>query len=557
MNKDLSLEDLVSALVLPSDLSMDLESLALEMQHEGNESCQSIENELSDVPIEVNTEFQQVHLNSSRSTITDLESLLQVMPDEDDELHQSIEDLLRDTPYEIDDKLHQHEDIEPRQSANNAPRDAHIELDNELRQIRVNSKSPAALSTDLDYTLLLDGSDFDSNYDSNSETNSETHSSEKGRVTKSIPYQCLDDMSTEDQSLTSTDSSQHSVNLPLELQNDHMVTEVEDDSNRDSEVATALPVTDISHLEETFSDICGEAEVERLTLLHPISSNEEESDLPSGIATASYDTDISHLEELYSNIFGKEEEKSVKVLNPISSNDEKSDPSRGTISTLPLFRDSSQSSMMSFESAEFREDEQLDDGENKACCSITTHDIKTIHEENEEDVAKEVYLLRNEDEGIPKDHHILRMSITSQGTAGTGTISTVTDDSYTGGMSVDSLSSGSEQGNYSRRPYRKILEWKDGGNINTSKHVSFANVQTLYKPIYQQPELSFESSLVSFTDSACSVSDCSYDSLSSKSVKYMVDILNEEAKRRRSKMKDRIAKLRESNDTSEYASRIQ
>ena len=51
-------------------------------------------------------------------------------------------------------------------------------------------------------------------------------------------------------------------------------------------------------------------------------------------------------------------------------------------------------------------------------------------------------------------------------------------------------------------------------------------------------------------------SACSYDSFSSESVKYMVDILKEEAERQRNKIKERIAKIRESTDratnTSKY-----
>jgi len=621
MNKDLSLDDLRPAIlldsVLPSDLSIDLESLALEMQHEDIESRQSIESVLSYAPIEVNAELSQIHVSSSRSSIMGLDSLLPVMPDEDDELDQSIREILCDIPHNIDNEPHQHEDnephqyienvlsdapievnaelsqmhvsssessimdldsplqvmpneddeidqsiedilcdishntddearqhkdIEPRQSIENEAHDVHIELNNELRQIRVNSLSPAALSMNLDYTLLLDGSEFDSNCDSNS-TVSETHSSEQGSVTKDMPYQNPDNTVMEDRSHTSSDSSQNSVYLQLNLQNDLMEMKIEGGSNRDMGVAVTSPTVNISHLEEALE------EEEELPLLHPISTIEEEANLPIGVATAS--SGMTHLEELYSGICSKYKEKNIKAFHPTSSDGKESDIS-GTLSKLPLSRDSSQSSIMSFDSTEFMEDEQVHYGKSIECCSISTHDITTIHEEKEDDIAIEAHLSLNVDEGLTmdQDQNIMRMKLTSQGTAGTGTISAVTDDCYTGGLSSDSVSSGSEEGNHSQGIYRKILGWKDGMNINMSKYDSFD------KPSYQQPELTVESPPVSISDSACSESVCSYDSNSSKSVKHMFGRFEEEAKLRklrRSKMKDRIAKMRELNEKVSYA----
>merc|ERR1719512_472178 len=116
-----------------------------------------------------------------------------------------------------------------------------------------------------------------------------------------------------------------------------------------------------------------------------------------------------------------------------------------------------------------------------------------------------------------------------------------------GGMSFDSLSQGS-----SPRTFRK--KWK----------MDMGDVQQDFTVLEPPPTAGFcmatpfndESSQFTFESSRASVAEFSYDSFSSESVKYMVDILKEEAERRRSKIKERIAKIRESTNrashTSEY-----
>merc|ERR1712238_408499 len=167
--------------------------------------------------------------------------------------------------------------------------------------------------------------------------------------------------------------------------------------------------------------------------------------------------------------------------------------------------------------------------------------------------------------GLPMDHallpvpcngelHMRRLELKSQGTTGTGTFSTVTDDSYMGCMSFDSFSSFSEKGS-SPVPVQQRKAWSKI-KVDMSELKDFVAV---VPDLQQQPfneessQFTFESSKVSFADSACS-----YDSFSSESVKYMVDILKEEAERRKSKIKERIAKIRESTDrvsyTTEYVS---
>jgi len=486
MNKDLSLEDSTSA-ALPADLSMDVESLV----RDSNETARS------DVPFEVNTGSSKRTLHPTAHS-PDVDVLSPKTPPNDEELRRSPEDVLCDLPHEGADELHQLHMISRATTPSSG----------------CHTTSSTSSSEDMGHMIrsrMLDGSDFDSNCDTNSETISETHTGEKGRgseTTPTTPHQRIpNDAVMEARSQTSSDSSYHFVNLPLELQNDHVAMDV------DSEVATASSADDIVYLEELYSDIFGGEEVVR----HVI---EEDESVSSGAALA----------------------------------------------MLGLFKDveSCHSSVVSFDSTDFLEDEQFDDGRSKACCSISMHDITTIHEEDEDDIADE------DDRVLPVDTnvavmplngelHLRRLELVSQGTSGTGTFSSVTDDSYMGGMSFDS-SSLSERGS----PLgfkRKFAGWKDGGRIDMSKHEDFTNAHISDKPGHthqfndEASQFTFESSHVSFGESACS-----YDSFSSESVKYMVDILKEEAERRRSKIQERIAKIRESTEkvshTTAYAERL-
>jgi len=506
MNTDLSLEDEFSASVLPTDLSMDLESLALEMQQEDIGSSQSLKNALHDVRIEIETEDPQIHMNSSKSIVIptdlsiDLESLPQEVPYKDDEIRRSMENILCDLPHEIDDKSHRVQ-INSRSSISSS--ECHI------------MSSGSSSENDMGHMIrsrMLDGSDFDSDYDTNSDTISENNESEKGSSgTRSPPYRYLDDTVMKDRShcTNSTDSSYHFANIPLELQNDHVSMDVDDCSNSNNEIATASSDDTLTHLEELYSDI-GEEEKEGFVLLHPVSSIEEE-----------LDATISMLESI---------------------NDD----------------ESFNSSVKSFDTKDFLEDE-LSDGNSKACCSLSTYDITTIHEENEDDIAEEVCISPKEDRGLLMNQnllsmrlngglHLRRMELEIQGTM--STLSSVTDDSYMRG-SFDSFSSVSERKNSPRGSYCKITGWKDGMNINTdidmNKRESFSNEQTWDKSNDQQ-SLDDESSLVSFSDSSGFDSACSYDYFSSKSAKYMMDILKEETERQRRRIKERIAMIRESTD---------
>jgi len=315
--------------------------------------------------------------------------------------------------------------------------------------------------------MMLDGNDFDSNCDSNSETVSEAYSSEKGSVTKSSPYRRLGDdnrMIEDDRSLSSTDSGYHFLDMPQqqqESQNVHII---------------------------------------------PMDVDDEYSNSDSEVATASSDEDMAELELLCSDAF--DEEERCGLLQTVSSSEEESDLSTGTLSMLGLFHDgqSYESSVLSFDSAKFFGEETCGDSLSKNC-SISLHDITTIHEEDEDDIAEEESLSPQGDLGLQMESRIPtpldgelrlpRRELVRQGTAGTafsgGTgISSVTDDSYMC-MSFDTLS----------------LD-----------------------------------------------STCSYDSFSSESVTYMVDALKEETERKRTKIRERIAKIQESTDrllnTNEY-----
>jgi len=471
MNKDLSLEDSTSA-ALPADLSMDVESLV----RDSNETARC------DVPFEVRTGSSKRTLHPTAHS-PDVDVCSPKTPPND-------EDVLCDLPHEGADEGHQHHTISRATTPSSG----------------CHTTSSTSSSEDMGHMIrsrMLDGSDFDSNCDSNSATISETHTAEKGTPHQRHP----NDAVMEARSQTSSDSSYHFVNLPLELQNDHVAMDV------DSEVATASSADDIVYLEELYSDIFGGEEV------------------------------VRHVIE-----------------------EEDSDSSGAGFSMLGLFKDveSCHSSVVSFDSTDFMEDEQFDDGRSKACCSISMHDITTIHEEDEEDIADE------DDRVLPVDTnvavmplngelHLRRLELVSQGTSGTGTFSSVTDDSYMGGMSFDSssLSEGGSPLGFKR----KFAGWKNRESIDMSKHEDFTNAHIADKPAHihqfndESSQFTFESSHVSFGESACS-----YDSFSSESVKYMVDILKEEAERRRSKIQERIAKIRESTEkvshTTAYAERL-
>jgi len=500
IDADLSLEDANSVSVLPTDLSMDLESLALEIKNDDDGPCRSIESAFRDIPIEVNTELYPIYTNSSKSTVTpadlsiDLDSLPQEISHEGDELHRSMEDVLYKLPHEVNDELYG------------------VHMNSKLTTISSGwpIMSSGSFSEDEDYAIrsrIVDGRDFDSNNGSISEA----HSLEKESATKPTIYVRLDDTLVEDRSDTSTDSNYHFVNLPPELQNDQniMAVDADDESNSDSEVATASSDEDIIHLEKLLDNF---GEEERLAMLHPTSSNEEELDPPGG-----------------------------------------------TLSMHGLFKGdgSCNSSLVSFDSKEFLEDEELledeqfDDCKSIACCPISMHNITTILEENEDEIIEEA----------PTDHHRFHIPLNRERHLRGGTLSSVTDDSYMGALSFDSSSSISDIEMSPRGFYRKVVGWNDGTNIDMSEHEDFANGQTLNKPSYQKPfddnstQFTFESSLVSFANSSCSTSAFSYDSFSSKSVKDMVDTLKEETERRRSKGKKQILKIQESTDRASYISK--
>jgi len=427
----------------------------------------------------------------------DLESVIpstQLMPEEDSPLRQSLEDVLTD--LRDVDEANQHSRPETCSSSGCNTSTGSEDMGAAIR------------------SGMLNGSLFDSDPDSSASANS----SSKGSTANSVPYRNLDEDVVMEEKSHASEGSYHFCNLPLELQNDH-VSMQGGDSNSDSEVATA-----------------------------------------------SSDEDITHLEELYSDIFGEEEDD--PLLRPVSSSEGESDLSSGTLSMLGLFKDdkSCQSSVVSFDSSEFLEDEQFDDysslhSRSKASCSISMHDITTIHEENEDDIAEEDeedlhdVLMGGTDMEYPPpmplngELHMRRNDLVTPGSS--GTFSSVTDDSYMGCMSFDSLSLASERGNSPRGFYRKFAG--NGIAIDMSNHQDFVNLE---RPSLQQPfndessQFTFESSRISVGDSACS-----YDSFSSESVKYMVDILKEEAERRRNKIKERIAKIRESTDRVSHVSK--
>ena len=97
----------------------------------------------------------------------------------------------------------------------------------------------------------------------------------------------------------------------------------------------------------------------------------------SEVDTASSDDTVAHLEELYSDVVEKKKDI-FAFLHPVAFNEEESD---GTILMLESFNDdeSFNSSMMSFYTKDFLEDE-LSDGKSKARCSLSTYNITTFHE---------------------------------------------------------------------------------------------------------------------------------------------------------------------------------
>jgi len=469
--------------------------------------------EIRSTPIERYAELHQTHVTtSSRPTITptdlstsfdSLMMLSQEILQEDDTLCDYMKNILSDLPQEGNNEFHRAHTNRisrsiPSSSSGCATMSAGSSIEEMDRLIR---------------SRMLDGSDIDSNCYSSS---SVTHSSNDGNVTNSTPYQRLDNTVMEDQSPTSSDSNDHFVNLPLELLNNHVVLNRDNDCNRNSDVISVSSIEEI-----LYSDNFGQDDMIALQQhAKSISSNEEESDLPSG-----------------------------------------------PISMLGLFKDveSCNSSVTSFDSIEFLEDDRFDDGKSKGCCSIalncsiSLNDITTIHEEDDDDIAEEVSLSPEEDGDLLMYQNVLPIPLngelhlrqTTMPGIGTRTLSSVTDDSYVGSTSFDSFSSLSE------RPaglYCKAPGWKDRINIDLSHHEDFARGHTLGKPSHQQEfsdessQNTFESSLVSFTDS-----NCSYDSFSSDSIKRMTDMLKEETDRRRSKVNNRIAKCRESSDEVTYA----
>lgn len=395
------------------------------------------------------------------------------------------------------------------------PNDSPVVGTKHSRPSTVNSncmtQSSGSTSEDMGHAIrrgMLDGMMFDSDTDhTDHDMDCDTDHASTDQSDGNIRRRRLDDV-MDGKSVASTESSYHFDNVPADIQSCNMSAQNEDDSN-------------------------------------------------SEVATACSDEDINHLEELYSDIFGDEEGEKHDGMIPRASS-ESSDLSSETLSMLGLLKDdrSTQSSVVSFDSTEFLEDEQMDapgdPTQSKTSCSISMHDITTIHEEEEDDIAQEDEIGQFDHACFPTplingELHLRRQDLVSQGTNHSqGTFSSVTDDSYVGCMSFDSLSQGS-----SPRTLRK--KWKmDMGDV----HQDF----TVLEP---PPTAGFcmatpfndESSQFTFESSRASMAEFSYDSFSSESVKYMVDILKEEAERRRSKIKERIAKIRESTEKVTYTSR--
>merc|ERR1712045_431025 len=163
---------------------------------------------------------------------------------------------------------------------------------------------------------------------------------------------------------------------------------------------------------------------------------DKEDDSNSPVATACSDEDITHLEELYSDIFGDEDREggeirhdALMMIPRVTS--VSSDLSSETLSMLGLLKDdkSCQSSVVSFDSTEFMEDELLEPGgildpatrSKNGSCAISMHDITTIHEEDEDDLVAEEADLALDRACLPTplingELHLRRQELTSQGT---------------------------------------------------------------------------------------------------------------------------------------------
>jgi len=226
----------------------------------------------------------------------------------------------------------------------------------------------------------------------------------------------------------------------------------------------------------------------------------------------------THVKESYLNNFGGKEEKDPWLSTPNSSYSD--------LSILGLFEDSKSchSCTVSFDSMDFQEDEQFDHNVKKTTsCTIPIHDIATTYKDNdivdndkiqmgwsETNQECQSFLFNRELEG-----RILQLS--SQGTTDFDNFSSVTYDSYL-----------SERGNSPRQSGRK--NYQDTVNVNINDHEDYVkDVQPiLQQPLNNEPsQFILEASHVTSSESVCS-----YDSFSSKSLKYMLDILKEEKERR-------------------------
>jgi len=262
---------------------------------------------------------------------------------------------------------------------------------------------------------------------------------------------------------------------------------------------------------------------------------------------------LMQLEELYSHITNGERDISLQTGDLSSVCSSKSGMSRDDSST----QSSSHSSVLSFDSAEFLED----DFDETYCESrlSSLHDITTIAEENEEDMVEEQGEEEKLEEGrtglqLPLNTEInmrRQFLVSQQGSEMSSSLSTITDGSYT----VSSLNTDQSPKLWSTK---KTVSWEGGLEISDNRALheegsgleEVSNGSTNNRSNYRSITNLKDSSQFTIQSSKLSLpnSSNSFETISSESVRYMVDILKQEAERRGSKIRARIARLREDTE---------
>jgi len=316
-----------------------------------------------------------------------------------------------------------------------------------------------------------------------------------------------------------------------------------------------------------------ESENHSVIVNFPFSAHDEKNvkDVKNGLdadsddaTVASEDFFLTQLEELYSDIFKgeKEEDFSVRDRSGKSSlipGDRVASPKSGDcVSSVKSV--SSHSSVLSFDSMDFLEDDEFmeDDYDDVYCQSqLSLHDITTIEEENKEDVEEEEGIMEDREKGLlfqPKGEISIKRHflVSQQGSEFSNSLSSVTDSSYMDLTVNTNLTQKSQSTMNTQNSIREGISYDDEKTQDEVDSLDMSSQSAFYRSSKQananmrgdSSQFTFESSKVSISNSVLST-----DSISSESVRYMVDVLKQEAERRSSKIRERIARLREQADS--------